>query len=133
MMAAYQPQPGAMQHPGMAPHGHPAMTPGQPMNPAQMQQMGHPGAVTPGPHVTQGGAMMAMQPGANAMGGHAAMTGQHPGAQMGGIPAQMGGQTMAGQHMPQATPQMVAMQQQQMMQQSECVPLPMLFLQCRAE
>ena len=119
MMAAYQPQPGPM-HPGMAPHAHPAMTPGQPMNPAQMQ-MGHPGAVTPGPHVTQGGAMMAMQPGANAMGGPAAMAGQHPGGQMGGMPAQMGGQSMAG-GVPNAhalshlTPQ-AAMQQPQMMQQ----------------
>ena len=64
------------------------------MNAAQMQQMGHPGAVTPGPHVTQGGAMMAMQPGA--MGGPAAMGGQHPGGQMGGMPAQMGAQSMAG-------------------------------------
>lgn len=123
-MAAYQPQPGTM-HPGMAPHGHPAMA-GQPITAAQMQQIAHPGPVTPGPHVTQPGAMMGMQPGANAMGGPVAMAGQHPGAQMAGMPAQMGGQTMAGgaqnAHaiaMNQMNPQAVLQQQQMMQQQRE--------------
>lgn len=65
--------------------------------------------------------MMAMQPGANAMGGPAAMGGQHPGGQMGGMPAQMGGQSMAGvapnaHALSHLTPQ-AAMQHQQMMQQ----------------
>ena len=98
--------------PGMAQHAHPGMAQGQPMNPAQMQQMGHPGAVTPGPHVTQSGAMLGMQPGANAMGG------QHPGAQMGGMHAQMGGQSMPGQAAnAHALAQMTPQTQQQMMQQ----------------
>lgn len=125
-MTAYQPQPGAM-HPGMA-HGHPAMTPGGgPMNPAQMQQMGHPGVSGPGqPHVTQAGAMMGIQPGANGMGGPGGMGGQHPGGQMAGMPGQMGGQSMAGgapnaHALSHLTPQAHMQQQQQqlMQQQSE--------------
>ena len=113
MMAAYQPQPGGM-HPGMAPHGHP----GQPMNPAQLQQMGHPGVSGPqAPHVTQAGAMMGMQPGANGMGAPGGMGGQHPG----GMQAGMSGQSMAGgapnvHAMNHMTPQM---QQQMMAQQSK--------------
>lgn len=124
-MTAYQPQPG--MHPGMAPHGHPGMTPGQPMNPAQMQQMGHPGASGPGaPHMTQPGAMMGMQPGGNGMGGPGGMGGQHPGGQMGGMPGQMGGQSMAGgapnaQALSHMNPQAM-MQQQHMQQQSKSFP-----------
>ena len=123
-MAAYQPQPGGM-HPGMAPHGHPAMTQGQPMNPAQMQQMGHPGVSGPGqPHVTQAGAMMGMHPNANGMVTPGGMTGQHPGGQMGGMP----GQSMAGgapnvQARNHLTPQAQMahqQQQQQMLQQQQC-------------
>lgn len=121
-MAAYQPQPGAM-HPGMAPHAHPGMAQGQPITAAQMPQMGHPGAVTPGPHVTQPGTMMGMQPGANGMGGPAAMAGQ---PHMGNMPAQMGGQSMAGvapnSHALSMNPQ-AAMQQHHMMQQ-HCRYLP---------
>ncbi len=76
-MAAYAPQPG--MHPGMTPHGHPGMAPGQPITSAQMQQMGHPGLAGPGaPQVTQAGAMMGMHPGASGMGG-----------QMGGMPNHM--------------------------------------------
>lgn len=92
------------------------------MNPAQLQQMGHPGVSGPGqPHVTQAGAMMGMQPGANGMGG------QHPGAQMGGMPGQMGAQSMAG-GVPNAhalnhlNPQQ-QMQQQQMLAQQSKSPL----------
>ncbi|KAK3679088.1 hypothetical protein LTR37_021459 [Vermiconidia calcicola] len=116
MMAAYQPQPGGM-HPGMAPHGHP----GQPMNPAQLQQMGHPGVSGPqAPHVTQAGAMMGMQPGANGMGAPGGMGGQHPG----GMQAGMSGQSMAGgapnvHAMNHMTPQM---QQQMMAQQMQANP-----------
>ncbi|KAK5175025.1 uncharacterized protein LTR77_000161 [Saxophila tyrrhenica] len=114
MMAAYQPQPGAM-HPGMAPHQHPGMTPGQPMTPAQMQQMGHPGGSGPGqPHVSQAGGMMGMQQGANGMGVPGGMGGQMA------MLNQMGGQSMAG-GMPnaQAFSQMTPMQQQHLMQQQQ--------------
>lgn len=98
--------------------------------PQQMMQQGHPGVSGPGqPHVTQAGAMMGMQPGAQGMGG---MGGQPPGAQMGGMPGQMGGQSMAG-GMPNAhamnhlNPQahMQQQQQQQMMQQHSRLALDM--------
>jgi hypothetical protein len=90
------------------------------MNPAQMQQMGHPGVSGPGqPHVTQAGAMMGMQPGASGMGG---MGGQPPGAQMGGMPGQMGGQSMPGgvpnaHAMNHLNPQAQMQHQQQLLQQ----------------
>lgn len=125
MMTAYQPQQG--MHPGMPPHGHPGMTPGQPMTPAQMQQMGHQVSGPGAPHVSQPGAMMGMQMGANAMGGPG-MGGQHPGGQMGGMPGQqMGGQSMAGgtpnaHAMNHPNPQAAMMHQQQMQQQSESFP-----------
>jgi hypothetical protein len=94
------------------------MTPGgQPMNPAQMQQMGHPGVSGPGqPHVTQAGAMMGMQPGAGMPGG---MGGQPPGVQMGGMPGQMGGQSMAGGMPNVHAMNQAQMQQAQMMQHSK--------------
>jgi hypothetical protein len=75
MNAAYGPQPGAMQPPGMA-HG-------QPMGPAQGHPgpVGHPMAMHPGvsgatgPHVTQAGPMMGgmqLQPGVGGPGGPSA-------------------------------------------------------------
>ncbi|GAB7360357.1 hypothetical protein MBLNU230_g8315t1 [Neophaeotheca triangularis] len=126
MATTYQPQPGM-------PHGHPGMAPTPNQMPQQMQM--HPGASGPGgPHVTQAGAMMGMQPGANGMGPQG-MGGQHPQQQsgaMGGMPAQnMGGQSMAGgtpnpqalSHMnPQAA---MAMQQQQQMAQTRALRDPL--------
>jgi hypothetical protein len=70
----YSPHPGAMQqHPGMA-QGHPM---GVPHNPGQgqpgpgMPQQMHMGVSGPGPQVSQGGAMMGMQPGAGGPSAHA--------------------------------------------------------------
>lgn len=120
MMAAYQPTPG-VGHPGL-PHGHPGMAP-TPGHMGQTMQM-HPG-VSGAPHVSQPGAMMGMQPGAQGM-GPGGMGGQHPNGMM---QAQMGGHSVAGgmpgqQNMSHMTPQQ-AMQQQVMMQQSKS-PIHML-------
>ena len=101
------------------------------MNP-QMQQMGHPGAS--GPHVTQAGGMINMQPGANGMGG------QHPGGQMGGMPAQMGGQSMAGgapnvhamNHLSSQQAQQ-QMQQQQLLQQQQQQQSKYRFINCSCD
>jgi len=121
MMAAYQSQPG--MHPGMA-HGHPGMAP----TPQHMgQPMMHPGASGPGqPHVSQAGAMMGMQPGANGPMG-AMPGGQHPGGMgMPGQPGQpgqgmgVGGANMHGlNHM---TPQQIQLHQHQL-QQSKSFPV----------
>lgn len=65
MASAYPHHPGGLQQPGI-PHGHPmgpgpGPNPGQPMG--QPMQM-HPGVSGPnGPHVSQAGPMMGMQPG----------------------------------------------------------------------
>jgi hypothetical protein len=82
--ALFPNHPAAMQqqHPGM-PHGQP-MGPGQ-VHPQSMgQPMMHPGvSAAGGPHVTQGGPMMAMQPGMGPGGPNAhAMSHLNPGAQM---------------------------------------------------
>lgn len=74
-------------------------------------QMMHPG-VSGAPHVSQPGAMMGMQPGAQM--GHGGMGGQHPGGMM---QAQMGGQSVPGgmpnaQAMNHMTPQQHMQQQQ---------------------
>ena len=95
------------------------------MNPAQLQQMGHPGVSGPGqPHVTQAGTTMGMQPGMNAMVGPGGMGGQHPGALMGGMPGQMAGQNMGAvmrneAQLNQMTPQQQVAQAQLMQQQSK--------------
>ena len=114
MMAAYQPTPG-VGHPGL-PHGHPGMapTPGHMGQPMQM----HTG-VSGAPHVSQPGAMMGMQPGAQGL-GPGGMGAQHPGGMM---QAQMGGQSVAGgipgqQGLSHMTPQQ-QMQQHAFMQQSK--------------
>lgn len=114
MMAAYQPTPGGV-HPGLA-HGHPGMPQNAGPHMGQPMQM-HPG-MSGAPHVSQPGAMVGMQPGAQGMGG------QHPG----GMPMQqMGGQSLAGgmpnaQAMSHMTSQQ-AMQQQIHAAQSKCQPM----------
>ena len=105
-MAAYQP-PGA-GHPGLS-HAHPGMVPNPGQHVGQPMQM-HPG-VSGAPHVSQAGAMMGMQPGANGM-GQGGVPAPHPGAAM-GMPGQgMNAQSMAGAvPNPQAIAHMGAQQQ----------------------